>query len=399
MQGEVRAQYEAYPYPERDPEDERKRLVTGSPSRPEEIDHFVFDGTRDWTQPFRALVAGGGTGDGLIQLAQRLTDAGRPYRITYLDLSSAARQVAEARARVRGLTGISFHTGSLLEAKAFGPFDYIDCCGVLHHLPDPVAGARALRAALAPGGGIGFMVYAPYGRSGVYPLQEAYGALLDGLSPEERLAAARRIHARLPAGHPFRVNPNLGDHEASDAGFYDLLLHSQDRAYCVEELLRLLDESGLALSGFCLPVLYDLGRFTRRPEGMPHAAAWAIAEKLSGTIKTHVGYAVPADAVRAPADWRAGDKVPVLSGNARQVAAQVARTGRLPLRLSGLSAELRLPRDAAAVIAGIDGRRPLSEIALSARLGPLEFRALWARIAPLGDWGLLHFSSLNARQL
>jgi hypothetical protein len=27
----VRAQYESYPYPERDPADEAKRLVTGSP--------------------------------------------------------------------------------------------------------------------------------------------------------------------------------------------------------------------------------------------------------------------------------------------------------------------------------------------------------------------------------
>jgi hypothetical protein len=57
----VKAQYEAYPYPERDPADEAKRLVEGSPSHPVEIDHFLFGGRRDWTRPFRALVAGGGT--------------------------------------------------------------------------------------------------------------------------------------------------------------------------------------------------------------------------------------------------------------------------------------------------------------------------------------------------
>ena len=33
------AQYEAYPYPARDPRDEAKRLVVGSPSHLREIDH------------------------------------------------------------------------------------------------------------------------------------------------------------------------------------------------------------------------------------------------------------------------------------------------------------------------------------------------------------------------
>ena len=64
----VRAQYEAYPYPARDPAEETARLITGSPSHPVEIDHFLFSGRRDWSAPFRALVAGGGTGDGLIML-------------------------------------------------------------------------------------------------------------------------------------------------------------------------------------------------------------------------------------------------------------------------------------------------------------------------------------------
>lgn len=38
----VSEQYEAYPYPERDPADERRRLITGSPSHPLEMDHFLW---------------------------------------------------------------------------------------------------------------------------------------------------------------------------------------------------------------------------------------------------------------------------------------------------------------------------------------------------------------------
>ena len=99
----VRRQYETYPYPERDPAEEAKRLIEGSPSAPREIDHFLFRGRRDWRKPFRALVAGGGTGDGLIQLAAKLKAAGCPADITYVDMSQASREIAEARAEARGL--------------------------------------------------------------------------------------------------------------------------------------------------------------------------------------------------------------------------------------------------------------------------------------------------------
>ena len=149
---EMKAQYEVYPYPERDPKDESKRLITGSPSWPQEMDHWLWGGARDWSAPLNALVAGGGTGDGLIQLAQMLTAAKRPYRITYLDMSKAARDIAEARAAARNLANITFVTGSLLDAGDHGLFDYIDCCGVLHHLPDPQAGFDALAQALTPDG-------------------------------------------------------------------------------------------------------------------------------------------------------------------------------------------------------------------------------------------------------
>lgn len=161
-----------------------------------EIDHFLYGGRRDWSQPFRALVAGSGTGDGLIMLAQKLADIGCPAEISYLDMSEASRAVAEARAAARGLGSIRFVTGDLLSAPELGRFDYIDCCGVLHHLPDPDAGFAALAEALAPGGGIGLMVYAPYGRTGVYPLQAAFGRLLRDDPPAEQVRLALAALAR-----------------------------------------------------------------------------------------------------------------------------------------------------------------------------------------------------------
>ena len=395
----VKAQYEAYPYPERDPADETRRLVTGSPSHPLEIDHFLFDGCRDWSQPLRVLVAGGGTGDGLIQIAALMKQADRACEVTYLDLSTASRQVAEARAAARGLDRITFLTGSLLDASDLGEFDYIDCCGVLHHLPDPAAGFTALRAALAPGGGMGFMVYAPYGRSGVYPLQAAFGALFEGLAPEDRLSHARALLARLPQGHPFLTNPNLGDHKDSDAGFYDLLMHSQDRAFTVTELLEVMQATGWALSGFTMPALYDLARLTERPDHLSDAEAMAVAEKLNGTIKTHVGYAVASDAPRGPASGRNRARIPHLKGIDPRALAQAVAQGKHPqLSFGSVTARLVLPKEAAPLIAAIDGRRSLAQIAQVTRTDPISMGAIWARIeAELTGWGALLYSSILDR--
>jgi SAM-dependent methyltransferase len=393
---DVKIQYEAYPYPERDPADEARRLITGSPSHPLEIDHFIFGGQRDWSQPLRALVAGGGTGDGLVQLAQLMAQAGKPCEITYIDLSSASREIAQARIKARGLANVRFITGSLLEAPDLGRFDYIDCCGVLHHLPDPAAGFTALRGALAPGGGMGMMVYAPLGRSGVYPLQEAFGALFADLPPHERLQKARALLQTLPEGHPFKTNPNLGDHTESDAGFYDLLLHSQDRAYDVTGLLNVLDETGWALSGFTMPALYDLSRITTPPDDMPPAMQMALAEKLRGTIKTHVAYVVDSDSGQGMARGSNKALIPHLKGiQPSQLAQAIARGQRPRLSFAGVDTYLTLPRETAPLIAAIDGRRSLSQIAGAAGMDPIGMGALWAQIErELVGWGVLLYSTL-----
>ena len=186
---EVRAQYEALPYPPRDPRDEAIRLITGTPSHVLEINHYLFSGRLNFARPFRALVAGGGTGDACIMLAQQLADRRCPGEVVYLDISTASRQICEGRAKARGLRNINFLTGSLLDLPSMpiGQFDYIDCTGVLHHLPDPAAGMRALASVLNPDGGMGVMLYGEYGRSGVYPLQE----LLQTLAPRSMLCSRR----------------------------------------------------------------------------------------------------------------------------------------------------------------------------------------------------------------
>lgn len=400
-QDPVRAQYEAYPYPARDPAEEAVRLIEGSPSHPLEIDHFLFRGQRDWQAPFRALVAGGGTGDGLVMLAQKLSEIGCPAEITYLDLSKASRRIAEARMAARGL-GCRFVTADLSEAPSLGRFDYIDCCGVLHHLPDPDAGFAALAGALAPEGGLGLMVYAPHGRTGVYPLQAAFGTLLAGDAPETRLALGRTAVARLPETNWIGQNPFLGDHKTSDAGFYDLLLHGRDRPYTVTELDAALARAGLARVAFTEPALYDPARYL--PESPAFAERLArlteperaqIAEHLAGHMKTHTLYAARAgEAERRSARPASAAAVPHIRGAApATLAVQLAKAGRFRLSANGMGFAVEIPPASAPLVAAADGRASLGQIAGGAGLDWMGFSAAWAPVhRGLTGFNLLHYS-------
>ncbi|MCI0430904.1 MAG: class I SAM-dependent methyltransferase [Rhodospirillales bacterium] len=373
MAERVRAQYEAYPYPPRDPREEVKRLIEGSPSHLLEINHYVFAGRRDFRQPFRALVAGGGTGDGTIMLAQHLADRGCPAEIVYLDVSSAAGAIAAARAQQRNLTNIRFATASLLELPrlALGQFDYIDCCGVLHHLPDPAAGLALLAAALKDDGGIGVMVYGALGRTGVYHLQ----AILRQLAADEpdtaRLDLARRLLKQLPATNWFARNPFLRDHlNVGDAGLYDLLLHSQDRAYTVPELAELVTSAGLAITGLIEPWRYDPasylsdGALLKRVAALDRLARAAMAERLAGNLKVHICYAVKTNrAAAAVAQPQDPAMIPVLrAGSGMESAKNLKPGGTLTARAEGLEARFALPRRAGPILARIDGRRTLADI-------------------------------------
>ncbi len=391
----VAAQYEAYPYPERDPADEARRLVRGSPSDPAEIDHHLYGGARDWSRPFRALMAGGGTGDGTIQLAQGLADAGCPAEIVWLDRSRAAREVAEARAAARGLANLRFVTGDLLEAPALGPFDYVDCCGVLHHLPDPAAGIAALAAALGPGGGMGAMVYAPLGRTGVYPLQAALAALTAGLAPAAKVARARAVLDMLPETNWLLRNPHLGDHRTSDAGLYDLLLHGRDRPFAADAVMALTARAGLDFVGFTAPARYEpatwLGDLAAPVAGLDAPARAALAENLAGGMKVHVFYA--AKGARRPAG-PAPEARPRLRGVTAAALAGEAAAGRsLTLRVDGAAHRVALTKAAAPLLRLMDGRRTLGEAAAALRLDWLAFTALWGPIeSRLRGFGMLLYS-------
>jgi SAM-dependent methyltransferase len=375
----VRAQYESYPYPVRDPADEAKRLITGSPGHLDELNHYVFGGRHDFAKPFRVLVAGGGTGDATIMLAQQLANAGCPAEVVHVDVSEASRTIAAARADVRGLNTVRFEPLSLLDlpASGLGPFDYIDCCGVLHHLEDPGEGLRALVRVLADDGGMGLMLYGELGRTGVYPMQEMMRTLAaDAMEPaQSRLETAKRLLKQLP-------------------------LHARDRAYRVPEIARLATAAHLRIVALIEPAFYDPASYLGDPELLARLAnrPWiercAFAELLAGNIRKHVFYAVKEGNPVLPPDPRDPNAVPVLRDLDGAAFANGFKPGAaLTANVDGITFRRPLPPLTGAILPLVDGRHSLGEIhagIVGVHLGvswetfATEFVALFSALNGLG---------------
>lgn len=309
---EVKDQYEHLPYPPCDPKDEYKRLQRTWLEDLPMMNHYCYQGRQNFNG-FRVLVAGGGTGDATIYLAEQLR--GKNAQIVHLDLSAASIAIAKERAAIRKLTNIRWIQDSILNIPSLGlgQFDYINCVGVLHHLADPDAGLCALKSVLKEDGAIGLMVYAAIGRTGVYQMQELLRLSNDGCTAFDKIAQAREVLGALPPGNWYgRAAGDLyGDNE-TDAGIYDSLLHSQDRAYRVGEIFEwLADRHGFQVE------LSDVGRgrFPYLPELtlalgaarvrarlplMDERSRYAMSELLMGDIVCHTMYLTRGPQARAP---------------------------------------------------------------------------------------------------
>jgi len=303
----VGQRYEAYPYPERNPEDERNRLVRTELDELGALNFYCYRGERDFRTSFRVLIAGGGTGDSVTFLGHQLRET--EAEIIYLDISKASLQIAQKRAEVRGFRDrITWLEGSLLDLPVMGlePFDYINCSGVLHHLDAPVAGLNALTSVLAEGGAMGLMVYGQTGRTGVYHIQDLMRLLSKEDEPlESMIGNARAVIQSVPETNwlkrrwqstPFSFN-------LDDIELVDMFLHPVDRAYTVPQLYEWLDGAGLNLieiAGVQRP-FYDArmaipdANLRARISALPLREQRAIGELFFGTITKHTFWASRSD--------------------------------------------------------------------------------------------------------
>lgn len=376
----VRDQYEQHPYPPRDPELERTRLLEMLIDRLSTINHYCFKGECDF-EGARVLIAGGGTGDSTIYLAEQLQQ--RNAEVVYLDISRASMTVAQRRAELRRIGNITWKHESVLDLtpESAGQFDYVSCTGVLHHLADPAEGLRRLKSVLKPGGGMGLMVYGKYGRTGVYQMQQ----LMRLVNRNEtdlagKIDNTRRMLTQLPSSNWFRHNESfLSDHKKlGDAGLVDLLLHEQDVAYGINELHALLKRVGLHFVEFSdvkMRLSYNPDLYVRDPvllekiAKLDNLTRQSIAELFIGLFMKHDVYV--SSQPDAQAQLGSLSHVPYFfpprqyGGMGPQLAETMVARPAQPLRLkheTGFEFTLSSDPLLAAIFAEIDGNRPWRDI-------------------------------------
>lgn len=224
-------------------------------------------GRKPERQDVRILDAGCGTGVGTEYLVHLNPQA----QVTGIDLSEEALAVARERCRRSGAERVQFRALSLYDvAEVPGEFDYINCVGVLHHLPDPIAGLQAIATKLKPGGLLHVFVYAELGRREIYLMQRALTLLRQakaGANGEiadfrEGVRLGRQVFAALPEDNRLVCEEkrrwSLENHR--DANFADMYLHPQEVDYNIETLFELIDASGLTFAGFSNPAYWDIER-------------------------------------------------------------------------------------------------------------------------------------------
>jgi SAM-dependent methyltransferase len=368
---EVHAFYESHPYPAPLRDLDRHREIYRNAERRRALSLLMWPTEKP--RPDREiLVAGCGTSQAAIH-ALREPDA----RVTAIDISETSlRHTRDLRQRY-DLQNLDLHQLAIEQIEEIGrTFDQIVCTGVLHHLADPDLGLRALRNVLMPGGAMHLMVYATYGRAGVYMMQE-YCRLLGVSTTEGELQDLCNTIGALSSDHPIaRVARQAKDFRNPDA-LADALLHPQDRAYTVPQLYTWLERCGLKLGRWFeqAPYLPQCGAMAR----MPHVARLislsprlqhAAVELLRGTMTRH--------SFTAYRDDRLGASQPIaFDGDAwrNYVPLRLPWTLGTRERLPPGSAvvlinrahsypDLALPIDAAQeqIFAAIDGRRSIDEI-------------------------------------
>ena len=235
------------------------------------------------------LIAGCGTSQ-----AARYALRERDARVTAIDISEMSLAHTRELQRKYDLNNLELHQLSIESVRKLGrTFDLIVCTGVLHHLPDPDLGLRSLHDVLKPEGAMSLMVYAPYGRAGIYMLQEYCRLLGISFANRDLKDLADTLRA-LPSNHPIsHLMRGALDFNHPDS-LADALLHPLDRAYSVPQLFAWLERCGMSFGRWVeqAPYLPQCGIIAKTPHAarlgsLPPAAQAAAVELFRGTMVRH----------------------------------------------------------------------------------------------------------------
>jgi SAM-dependent methyltransferase len=215
-------------------------------------------------------------------------------QVTGIDFSATSVSSTEQLKRKYNLKNLQVHKLAVEQVNDLGMiFDQVVCTGVLHHLADPDAGLKALRGVLKPDGAMHLMVYAPYGRTGIYMLQD-FCRRIGIHATDEGVRELICALGELPAGHPLENLLREAPDFRHQAALADALLHPQDRAYSVPQLFEFLKRGGLTFGRWVKQAPYapNCGVVAHLPQAsriaqLPLMERYAAVELFRGTMVRH----------------------------------------------------------------------------------------------------------------
>jgi len=285
----VAEQYEKWSYPLPIMDLNAPHIRAGRDSSDPQSNSYTFWPNQGYRDDLDILIAGCGS-----NAAARYALHHPKARVVGIDLSfSSLAHEAYLKDKHR-LDNLTLHHARLEEVSALGEdFDFIEASGVLHHLPDPVAGLKALGSVLRPHGTIAVMVYGQYGRTGVYMLQEMF-RLMGLRQSDDDVAAVRQTIATLPKRHIIHDYVSRANDVKYDAGLVDTFLNRQDKAYSVAGCLDLTQQAGLNFMGWWDNILYyPEGQLPKNDpiykkiNGLSEESIWQFMKLYNGTLGQH----------------------------------------------------------------------------------------------------------------
>jgi SAM-dependent methyltransferase len=285
---DVRAFYTSHPYPP-PAEDLDEYQATWQDHNRQLADFHLHWPGNPYREDLTVLVAGCGTSQAA-RYALRYPAA----QIVGIDFSSTSIHHTLKLKNKYHLNNLSVHLLPVERVSELGlSFDKIVCTGVLHHLPSPESGLRALVEVLEPDGAIYLMVYAAYGRFGAAMLKE-YASLVEVGDTDAEINDFANTLMSLPDNHPMARILSESPDFRTRAGLADALLNPQDRAYSVQEFMELISAADLQFGRWVrqAPYLPQCGRFAGTPHGdrlgkLPLHEQFTAMELLRGTMLRH----------------------------------------------------------------------------------------------------------------
>jgi SAM-dependent methyltransferase len=291
--------YSRHPYPPPVDNLDRARDEWRDPIR-HRAEFHLFWPRRPYRSDLDILVAGCGTWQ-----AAKYALCRPAARVIGIDVSPTSIEHTDRLKRQYELNNLETRQLPIEQARELERgFDLVVCTGVLHHLADPDAGLAALRSVLRPGGAIYLMVYAPYGRTGVYMVQEYCRRLGVGTSERDIRDLVATLEP-LSQHHPLAPLLRASRDARNTDALADALLNPRDRSYSVPNLFDYLDRNGLTLGRWYwqAPYLPQCGAIAGTPHAgrlaaLPERERYAAMELWRGTMATHSVIVYAADAAQ-----------------------------------------------------------------------------------------------------